>query len=90
MTDNEKEIDKLTSLFIDGTSLFGRIDVKVAAQKVVYSGYRKADEVRKETAKWFAELLEQKCNEKDGYAYSLGNIKHLVNEILKQAGVEVE
>ena len=51
--DKEKEIEEIHGIILSTVEIFGEhiIGTYISAEKIVNAGYRKADEVRKETMK---------------------------------------
>lgn len=92
--DREKEIEEMAKTLC---CLYGTIECYTCAvicgvpencERLYDAGYRKADEVRKETVEEIWEEVKGVCNRVAKYDYRLPNIEPFKN-IFKKYGVEV-
>lgn len=84
--DKKEEIEEMEMFILKNRTVE---DSEWIARGLYEIGYRKADEVRKETAKEIWEEVKGVCNRVAKYDYRLPNIEPFKN-IFKKYGVEVD
>ena len=86
--DREKELNQMLQT-IYRAGVMSETYNKLVAKVLIDAGYRKANEVRKETAKEILQAMNEKMNMLTGCGVPY-HVKQFMEEIAKKYGVEVD